>query len=102
MTAQAALEELHVMLRQACDGASPPRPAAVRYSACLSCLMASGWSSALPGFLVQCVTLDRFREFIGLYDPRVDVRIVFVDAAFSRTRAIIGSSQVIDIFAPGS
>ena len=76
---QSALEELHALLRDVAGSSTPHRSAAVRYTTCRSVLLDSELRPLLPGFLVQCVSIARFHEFINLYHYRHEARIGFVE-----------------------
>ena len=52
----------------------------------------------MPGFLVQCVSLDKFQTFIYLYDPTPEARIDLVDAAFDKVAALLDSKRRYDVF----
>jgi hypothetical protein len=81
------LEELHELLRAASGASSPPRHWAVKYAHCRASLLASEAGTRLPGFLVQCGSIERFRDFITLYHGNPEARARFVDAAFDHTRS---------------
>lgn len=38
----------------------------------------------IPGFLSQCGSLERFREFIGLFHAKPESRKAFIDAYLER------------------
>jgi hypothetical protein len=79
-----ALHELHEILLLAALDMAPQRLAATRYTSCREILLKSALRPALPGFLLQCLTLYRFRDFIHLYHPNLEPRIAFVDEALGR------------------
>jgi hypothetical protein len=54
--------------------------------------------TALPGFLLQCLTIFRFKDFIQLYSPSVDERIAFVEEAFRACEARAGARPTFDVF----
>ena len=83
---EAILDEFHELLRAACGFNSPPRHWAVKYAHCRGALLQSELGAKLPGFLIQCGSLERFRDFITLYHANPDARARFVDAAFDHTR----------------
>jgi hypothetical protein len=72
--------------------------AAVRYTVCREALLGSELRSDVPGFLIQCVSIYKFHDFINLFDPKTDARIAFVEAAFSKCRAQFDSKRVYDVF----
>lgn len=71
---------------------------AVRYTQCRSVLLDSELRPAMPGFLVQCVSLDKFQTFIYLYDPDPAARIALVDAAFDKGRTLLDAKRRYDVF----
>ncbi len=77
------LTQLQEVLRAVAERGSVDRPACATYGQYRAALMASGLRSTLPGFLLQCGSLERFREFITLYHPEPRARIQFVDAALA-------------------
>lgn len=80
------LDELHELLRAASAINSPPRHWAVKYARCRAALLQSELGARLPGFLGQCGSIERFRDFITLYHANPDARARFIDAAFDHTR----------------
>ena len=93
-----ALDEIHALLREVAASSSPHRSAAVRYTVCRSVLLGSELRPLLPGFLVQCVSISRFHEFINLYHHRQEARIQFVDAEMKPARARLTDKPVPNIF----
>ncbi len=81
-----AFEELFDLLRAIAGGRPADRLEAVRYSTCRGVLLAAGATRSLPGFLHQCQSVARFRDFITLYDPGPAERERFVRKAFELTR----------------
>ena len=86
-----ALHELHEILLFAALDDTLQRLAATRYTLCRDILLRSDLRSALPGFVQQCMTVYRFRDFIHLYHADVESRMGFIDEALrgcaSRARA---------------
>jgi len=82
LSADEAWFELQELLRAAATDAAPPRHMAAHYTAIRDTLMRSELHAHLPGFMLQCLTLDRFRDFIRLYHPQPEVRIDFLSSAF--------------------
>lgn len=80
---RSVMTELEDLLRVVVSSGSPPRTSAVRYTQCRDALLASPSRSSVPGFIVQCVSIYKFQDFINLYDPRTDHRLAFVEAAFA-------------------
>jgi hypothetical protein len=78
-----ALRELQEMLHlAAASTASLPRAAAPTYVRLRDTLLKSGLAGTLPGFLQQCLTIDRFQDFIHLYDRDPARRAEFLNTAF--------------------
>jgi hypothetical protein len=93
-----ALAGMEELLRSAASGGTQHRLMAVRYTEWRSALLASEVKAGVPGFLIQCVTVDKFNTFITLLDPKLDARLQFLDAAFAKCRAMLASSRVYDVF----
>jgi len=89
------MEEL---LRAVASSSTPHRFSAVRYTHCREALLASPMRAAVPGFLIQCVSIYKFHDFINLFDPKADARIAFVEAALSKCRGVLDSKRVYDVF----
>jgi hypothetical protein len=85
-----SLVRLNDLLLAIAKGLVPDRSEAVLYSSCRSELLASPYRDLLPGYLVQCISVFRFRDFIGLYDPSPAMRQRFVDQSFARAVASFG------------
>jgi hypothetical protein len=100
LSARDALEELEQLLHQLSTGASPLRSAAVRYMQCRSALMEGQTRSAVPGFLIQCVSISKFYEFIHLYHPEPAARRAFISDSLRPCYAAIetrrGSNGFVD------
>lgn len=94
---QDALVEIQEILRTVAASGSTHRLAAVRFTHCRSVLLQSEYRSALPGFLIQCVSLYKFQDFISLYDPKPEARVAFVNDAFAKWRSG-AKARVYDIF----
>lgn len=100
LTTIQALAELQDLMRLAASGDySPQRLAATTYTACRDQLLKSEIGPLLPGFLRQCLTIYRFKDFIQLYSPGDKERIAFIDDSFRAcdTRANLRAS--FDVFA---
>ncbi len=70
------------MLHELSEGVSPPqRAAAVRYMQCRSALLDGAIRSSVPGFLIQCISVSKFYEFIRLYHPHPAARREFISEA---------------------
>lgn len=83
-----AMAELEALMCSIAAGALPLRADATAYSRCRSDLLASP-DMVLPGFLHQCMTVFKFRDFISLYDPDAEARESFVRRAFDRCREVL-------------
>lgn len=90
--------ELKELLRLAATGASPQRLTATRYTACREALIRSEIGDVMPGFLRQCLTLDRFHDFIHLYTPDVGERLALVETALRGCEAKLGLRRSYDVF----
>lgn len=84
---RAVLTEMEDLLREVVSSPSPPRTIAVRYTRCRDALLASSWRSLIPGFIVQCVSISKFQDFISLYDPAINEQLAFLRSAFGRGEA---------------
>ena len=90
--------ELAELVDRACAGGVPGRELAQRYAACRQVLLQEVDRSALPGFIVQCVSINRFVEFISLFHPEVDARRNFLWQQLSGFRPAAKVSGSVDIF----
>lgn len=81
-SANEAWYELQDLLRAASSDAPQPRGAAALYTSLRDQLTRSELQDRLPGFMLQCLTLDRFRDFIHLYDPNPETRLELLNRAF--------------------
>jgi hypothetical protein len=81
-TTGVVLKEMEQLLRVVASSGSPPRPSAVRYTQCRDSLLASDLRSTVPGFVVQCVSIYKFHDFINLYHSDVGARLAFIESAF--------------------
>jgi hypothetical protein len=93
-----ALEEMQVLLLGTCSASTPNRISAVRYTLCRTILLDGELRPALPGFLIQCVSIFKFHDFISLYDPKAEARTAFVESAFANSRALLDSKHIYDVF----
>jgi hypothetical protein len=94
---EALVEIAEIMLLTAGDHATR-RVVAVRYTRCRSALIESGLRPSVPGFLVQCVSLDKFHDFISLLDPDPKIRIAFVEAGLAGCRDALDVRKEYDVF----
>ncbi len=97
-TTEDVLQEMEELLRAVASSSTPHRLSAVRYTYCREALLASALRPAVPGFLIQCVSIYKFHDFINLFDPKADARIAFVEGALSKCRAVLDSKRVYDVF----
>ena len=91
-----SLVRLTELLLAIAKGFVPDRSEAVLYSTCRSELLNSPYRDLLPGYLVQCISVFRFRDFIGLYDPSPAIRQRFVEQSFSRALTGFGGSEPVE------
>jgi hypothetical protein len=96
-----ALREIRSLLREVSSASSPPRLSAVRYTVCRAALLDSALRHSLPGFLIQCVSIYKFHDFITLYDPRPEARLAFLDTAFGVSKSMLEAKRVYDVFGDG-
>lgn len=82
------LKRLRSILAYAAEGGALGREHAVIYLDLRQRLLDSDIGKLLPGFLYQCVTVFRFKEFIALYDPDTELRIAFIDRMIARCIAL--------------
>lgn len=75
-----SLEELQELLVTVAQGGHPDRLTSMRYMALRDELFGGTSGAVLPGFLIQCVSMARFRTFIELYDGEVAERETFIHA----------------------
>lgn len=88
------LSDFHELLRVACEGHPASRPQSVLYQSCRAALMAGKLKPFLPGFVRQCASIERFREFIQLYHHDREPRIQFVDGALAESWANLGRAAL--------
>lgn len=93
-----ALSELKELLRLASGEGAPQRLAATTYTVCREALLQSELRPALPPFLLQCLTIFRFKDFIQLYSPSLSERIAFIDDAFRASEGKAGLRSTFDVF----
>jgi hypothetical protein len=95
LTLERAFADLEKILYSVAASPSHYRNFAVHYMRCRNMLLRQD-RSALPGFLVQCGTSEKFRDFIILYDATVRERHAFIADALSRCRALYGGRTYAD------
>ena len=84
-----AMEVLEELLCSVAGGLLPNRSEANIYSGCRSDLLQSPAKDLLPGFIYQCLTIFKFKDFITLFDPDVGLREAFIRRTFARCRSVI-------------
>lgn len=98
LTMAEALQELREVLFAVATTGSTHRDLAVRYMQSRAALMEGELRPVMPGFLVQCVSIGKFHDFITLYHPRIDARIAFFDEALDECWARLDSRRAYDVF----
>lgn len=98
LTTGEALTEIKALMRLAAGEGSSQRLAATTYTDCREALLRSELRPVLPSFLLQCLTIFRFKDFIQLYSPSLSERHAFVDDAFRACEARAGLRQSFDVF----
>ncbi len=91
----AVLEMRELLLDAAGSSVSLPRAAALTYVQLRDRLLKDG-DRHLPGFLRQCLTIDRFRDFIFLYHHDAGARTAFITDAFGVKGRVFGMPR--DVF----
>jgi hypothetical protein len=76
-----ALDELYEILLLGALDEPHQRLTATRYTLCRDVLLRSALRPVLPGFLQQCLTFDRFRDFVRLYHSSLNARVEMIDEA---------------------
>ncbi len=92
------MKELEEILRVVATTASPSRPAAVRYTQCRDALLAGEARASIPGFIVQCVSIYKFHDFINLYDADTAARTAFIRDAFGKGKVSLQTKRPKDAF----
>ena len=87
------LQELQDVLLFVASGQPLQRPWAFRYSELRTKLLESNLREKVPGFLFQCGSIERFREFITLYHPRPESRGAFIHSALERCWSEVGERR---------
>lgn len=76
------------LLQSIAAGLPVDRSAAMHYSEYRSMLLDSPYRDVLPGFVLQCMSVLKYREFISLYDPAARAREAFVRDLLAGCRAL--------------
>ena len=90
--------EFKDLLHAVASGGATPRLAAVRYTQCRDALLEGALRATLPGFVLQCVSVYKFHEFICLYDAQTDARVIFLDEMFERFKSGRPAKRARDAF----
>ena len=98
VTPQRAFEDLEPILHSLAASPTNYRNFAAAYTRCRDALLRPQTRSALPGFMIQCQTSEKFRDFISLYDGSVAARQAFISQALGRFRASLGWTRSYDVF----
>jgi hypothetical protein len=93
-----AIEEMLEVLRHAASIRSPDRALAVRYMDARAALVAGRLRRFVPPFLIQCVSVFKFHDFINLFAPDAAPRIEFVERSFEACRTAVGFTRRRDVF----
>ena len=93
-----ALGELHDILLLTALETSPPRQAAQHYILCRDILLRSHLRRTLPGFLQQCLTVDKLHDFIHLYHAALEARVAFIDGALEESLKLARARSRTDAF----
>lgn len=92
------MTEMEDLLRAVSSSNSPPRLSAVHYTRCRDALLSGELRSAVPGFILQCVSIYKFYDFINLYDADPAARVAFVEQAFSKGQGLADTGRSRDTF----
>jgi hypothetical protein len=93
-TVEQILEVLHMVASaRACD-----RALAVRYTETRSTVLSGRLKSFVPPYLLQCVSVFKFHDFINLCAPDAARRVEFIDQSFEGCRRAAGFSRRRDVF----
>jgi hypothetical protein len=98
LTTREALQDLQDVLYAVSSSSSLQRDFAVRYMHARAAVMERDLRPAVPGFLVQCISIGKFHDFITLYHPRVENRLSFIDEALADCWALLDSRRAYDVF----
>ena len=93
-----AFTEMAGIVDLACVGSIVDRKLAQRYSDLRLLLIGQIARPFLPGFIVQCVSIQRFIEFITLYHPDIARRRAFIARELGRPPAAPAAPRGLDIF----
>jgi hypothetical protein len=85
----ATIKELKDLVCSVARGVVPDRSQAIAYARCHAVLLESPAKDLLPGFIYQCRTILKFKDFITLYDPDPALREAFVRKTFEQCRSMV-------------
>jgi hypothetical protein len=92
------LEEVLEVLRAVASLRAPDRALAVRYQSTREAILASRLRSFVPPYLLQCVSVFKFHDFINLFAPDAARRVEFIDQTFGACAKAAGFGRGIDVF----
>jgi hypothetical protein len=92
------LEEALEVLRSVASVRAPDRALAVRYTEARAALLAGRLRSFAPPYLIQCVSVFNFHDFINLFAPDTARRVEFIDQTFQACRKAVGFARRYDVF----
>ena len=93
-----AIDEMLEVLRLAAAIRTPDRALAVRYMDARASLVSGRLRRFVPPFLIQCVSVFKFHDFINLFAPEAPDRIEFVERSFDACRRAVGFARRRDVF----
>lgn len=88
------LDEMEGLACAIARGAPTDRREATAYLAARDALLASDVAPLLPGFLIQCHSVHRLRDFLTLYDPEPELREAFMARTFDRCREAMSAQHL--------
>jgi hypothetical protein len=92
------IEEVIEVLRSVASLRTPDRALAVRYHSARTAILASRFKSFVPPYLLQCVSVFKFHDFINLFAADVARRVEFIDQTFVECRKATGFGRQYDVF----
>lgn len=92
------LEEMLEVLRAVASVRAPDRALAVRYTEARAALLAGRLRTFVPPYLIQCVSVFKFHDFINLFAPDAARRVEFIDQSFQACRKAVGFARRYDVF----
>jgi hypothetical protein len=98
MTDAEKLEEVVEVLREVASVRAPHRALAVRYTQAREALLAGRLRAFVPTYLLQCVSVFKFHDFINLFAPDTARRIEFIHQTFAACRKGVGFAHRYDVF----